>query len=172
MAPIPAFCDNYHLPPGEHICNFAEIEERFLFTEERQRVWKLCQVLMDRFETLGLRPQLILIDGSFVTGRRMPEDVDGCILLPPEVIEAAIQSGKLNDHDINAIRLILHPDNKDALRDLFGAHLFVVHDEAGVEFWSTFFRRGKDGRLRDPDPDRDPEGVTRPNEKGILRVIL
>lgn len=39
-----------------------------------------------------------------------------------------------------------------------------------LQIWSDFFRKGKNGKLREPDPEKDPSWVKRPCEKGVLRV--
>lgn len=70
MAPIPEFVDQYHLPDGEHECTFEEIEGRFLGTTQRRKVWELFKSLLARLETLGLKPEVILINGSFTADRQ------------------------------------------------------------------------------------------------------
>ena len=95
--PIPKFIDGYHLPPGEHVCTFEEIKARFgTGCEQRQKVWNAFARCYDRIEELRLNPKVVLVDGSFVTGREYPNDVDAAILLRIEEIAEALE---VADHE-------------------------------------------------------------------------
>lgn len=169
---IPDFADGYHLPPGEHACTFDEAKDKFaLSTDARRQVWECFENLITRFRHLNIMPSVVLIDGSFVTGRNVPEDVDFACLIEPDKIRAALNSS-INQHDKNAILLLLNPYNQGPVRDMFGAHALVVDNNAGLNYWSDFFRRGGANGLREPDPQRDPDWVVKPAEKGILKVII
>lgn len=169
MSPIPDFIDNYHLPPGEHRCTIDEIEQVFLFSQTRREIWRDFRSLLTRILTLNLIPEVILVDGSFVTGRELAGDVDGAILIRPEVYEAAVAIG--DPHDIEGAMILFNPLNERAVRGLFGCHMLIAPHEQGLEFYSNLFQTGGQyGQLRDPDPVRDPAWVTRPPSKGILRV--
>lgn len=169
---IPDFVDGYHLPGYEHECTIEEIESKFLNTSERVRVWGLFKGLLFRLETLGLTPDVLLIDGSFVTGREAPGDVDFGALIKPDAVRRALS--KFTDkHDREAIIHFGDPSYGEIIRELYGAHMIVVKDNDGLVQASRLFRKGGTYRhLRDPDPVRDPAGVTRPKQKGILRVTL
>ncbi|QQE74004.1 hypothetical protein KDJ56_19390 [Brevibacillus composti] len=173
MSPIPDFIDGYHLPPGEHECSFDEIEQRFVNNPQRQKVWSDYKRLYDRLSSLGLNPKSVLIDGSFVTGREQPGDVDFGALFPPSVVKQAL-SNVQDSHDKEAIMMFNNPNNQIVIRNLFGAHMLVAPNEFGLRQISKLFRTGGDqfGKLRDRDPKRDPDWVIIPKEKGILRVNL
>ncbi len=171
VSSIPEFTDKYHLPDGEHICTIKEVEEKFLFSEQRKRVWILFKGLLNRLVSLGLCPEIILINGSFVTGRNNPGDVDIAALIPPEKAKKALKS-LTDNHDKEAIFMIFNPNFCNIIRNLFGAHILLSPDEKSLEIYSNFFRKGLDGKLREPDPDRDPSWVKRPKSKGILKVYL
>lgn len=176
MSNIPPFADGYYLPPGEYECSFQDIEERFLETQRRIDVWKLFKNFLERLEFLGIIPNVLLIDGSFVTGRKEPGDVDVCMLIPPEKVKLAYDNLD-NEEDRECLLYILHPDSQGALRLATGVHPLVVPDENGLKLWSDFFRTGgaQFGRqegLKPPDVVRDPEWVKIPNEKGILKVVM
>ncbi len=173
MSPIPDFIDKYHLPPGEHECTLKEIEERFLVSEQRQKVWKEFNSLIDRMGSLGISPNKVVIDGSFVTGRENPGDVDFGALIVPSKIEAALKN--ISDHhDIDAIKILVNPQNQNLVRSLFGAHMLIAPNEFGLRQIAKIFKNGGEqfGQLRKPDPTRDPEWVEVPKEKGILKVNL
>lgn len=171
MSEIPDFASEYYLPDGEYKCTFEEIEEKFLFSETREHRWGNFKTMLDRMIELGLKPKSLIINGSFVTKREEPGDVDFAALISPEVVRVALKSAK-DDHDRNGIKLFLTERNQNVLRDLFGAHLLLADGEEMLELWSDFFRKGQDGELREPDPDKDPAWVIRPESKGILRVDL
>lgn len=168
--PIPDFIDNYFLPPGEHLTSLQETEKRFAHTtQSREKVWQCFTSLWNRLLQFGIKPKAMLIDGSFVTGRKDPGDVDCAILVPPEAIIEAM-TGK-NREDRDGIAILFNPENQHAIRSLFGAHFLLAPNDETLQAWSYFFRKGPNGDgLRARDPERDPEWVIIPEEKGILRV--
>jgi len=168
--PIPPFIDRYYLPPNEHECTFEEVEQRFLGTDGRVKVWRYCMGLLNRLDDLGLKPDIVLVDGSFVTARERPRDVDIAALIPPTKVITALQ--QLDDEDKEAVQLLVHPNSQAGIRLVSGTHLLVAHDHQGLDLWSKLFRKGKNGQLREPDPVLDPSWVRKPAEKGILKIIL
>lgn len=170
---IPDFVDGYHLPDGEHECTFEDIEQKLLFTDKRMHLWTLFKRMLDRLRDFGITPETLLIDGSFVTNRAEPGDVDFGALIPPEMVTEAYNT-LADDHDKEGLNLLVHPQNQVAMRNLFGAHMLVVPNKEALEQVSFLFRTGGQqfGTLRDPDPDRDPEWVVTPEAKGILKVNL
>ena len=167
--PIPEFTDHYFLPPGEHEASLAETQERFgTGSQKRIEVWEDFESLLSRMRKLGLVPDEILIDGSFVTGRADPGDVDCAMLIPPEMAEKAC--GAADKEDSLGAQLFLNTQNQVAIRCLFGAHLLLAPDRNILKGWSFFFRKGKGGKLSEKDPLRDPDWVTVPDEKGIIKI--
>lgn len=167
---IPNFDGQYYLPPGEHSCTLSEVEERFgKLNEQRKKVWQSFMRMLDRKRELGLIPEEIIINGSFCTQRECPGDVDAAILVRPEVALSAYDNG--DEHEKRAIQLMIQavsPGGEGAqriLRDLFGAHILLADSEQSLSNWAAFFKQTKD-----PDPSKDPAWVTKPAEKGILRV--
>ncbi|CAM4371962.1 MULTISPECIES: DUF6932 family protein [Bacillus] len=165
---IPNFFDDYHLPPGEHICTMEEISTHFVSNEVRTRRWEDFVQMLKRICNLKLIPEEVLINGSFVTGRQEPGDVDFAVLIPPDTVRAALKAE--DEHDVEGVRLFVNPNNQVALRNLFGAHLLIADTKENLSLWSSLFRKGQYGKLREPDYNKDPEWVTRPDEKGILKV--
>lgn len=168
---IPDFFDKYHLPGGIYECTMKEIEDEFLFSKTRDKKWKQFNSMLFRMRELGIKPKKLLINGSFVTKRENPRDVDFAALIPPETIIEALKNAE-DDHDMNGIRLFMGQENQMALRDLFGAHLLVADNEEMLEQWSKVFIKGQFGKLREPDPEKDPEWVRRPDQKGILQITF
>jgi hypothetical protein len=78
---IPPFDEHGYLPPGIHSATLAEIEERFgRGTEIRRAQTESLYWLIDLAKAAGIRR--VIINGSFVTKVREPNDVD-CVLLMP-----------------------------------------------------------------------------------------
>lgn len=76
---IPEFTDDGYLPPGIHPANLEEIAARFgEETELRQVQMESLRWLVDLAWRAGVRR--IVVDGSFVTDKLEPNDVD-CVLL-------------------------------------------------------------------------------------------
>lgn len=171
MPAIPDFIDKYHLENDEHVCTFQDIEEKLLFSPTREKKWKEFMTLYDRICSLGLQPKTLLIDGSFVTGRLEPGDVDCAALITPDTVRNAINSAS-DDHDRKGILTFINVNKAEEIRDTWGAHLLVADNERSLKAWSKFFRRGQHGKLREPDPKKDPIWVKRPKAKGILKVEL
>lgn len=168
---IPKFEDGYFLPPGVHCCTLAEIEERFgIDNDQRRKVWSAFKRFLERKVELRLIPEVALIDGSFCTGREFPGDVDAVVLIPPKTIISAWNTG--DEHEKRAISFMMEAVQgtkgvQSILRDLFGAHILIADSECTLSIWGDFFKR-----IKDLDPDKDPAWVTKPREKGILKVDM
>ena len=76
---IPNFDDNGYLPPGIHMATLAEIAERFGQGDDQRRAgMDSIRWLVDIARRAGV--ERIIVNGSFVTDRFEPNDVD-CVLL-------------------------------------------------------------------------------------------
>jgi hypothetical protein len=79
---IPDFDDNGYLPAGIHPASLEEIEARFGHEPELRRVqMDSLRWLVDLAKRVGVRR--IVVNGSFVTDKWEPSDVD-CVLLREE----------------------------------------------------------------------------------------
>jgi hypothetical protein len=77
---IPDFNDDGYLPPGSHPATLEEIASRFGQEPELRRAQaESLGWLLDVVKRAGVRR--LIIDGSFVTDKWEPNDVD-CVLLP------------------------------------------------------------------------------------------
>src|SRR6266446_605770 len=84
--PIPEFSADGLLPPGIYDCTLQEIRQRlgsFQRTEQRPRLFAKLEQLATAMNQSGIF-QAILIDGSFVTTKAVPNDVDLIAVLPPD----------------------------------------------------------------------------------------
>jgi hypothetical protein len=76
---IPQFTDDGYLPPGIHSATLEEVAVRFGQESELRRVqMESVRWLVELARRAGA--QRIVVNGSFVTGKLEPNDVD-CVLL-------------------------------------------------------------------------------------------
>lgn len=89
--PIPELLPDGLLPDGVHECTLEELIDRFGRFQESDRRPKLARELATYFAELrsaGIGKYLI-VDGSFVTGKPRPSDVDLLLVLKDDVDLAA-----------------------------------------------------------------------------------
>lgn len=80
---LPPFDDVGNLPPGIHSCSVAELVERFgNGSEEREAEISELVEFIEAANASGVRR--LLVNGSFVTGKLAPNDVDVVILPGPD----------------------------------------------------------------------------------------
>lgn len=141
--PIPEFGDDGYLPVGIHPATEAEVTFRFGSSGRRRR--RLILRLRQWIE-LGraVRATRILVDGSFVTSKPEPNDIDTVMLLPANFQEL------VDAHDAAALEL----DQSFLSRrpeEIFGAE-----NEEEWLAWCEFF-----GRTREPG-----------ERKGLVEITL
>lgn len=102
---IPASDDNGYLPPGIHQATLDEIEARFGTESELRRVqFQSLKWLIDLMRRAGLRR--LVIDGSFVTDRFEPNDIDCILLIDPDHTP---DPAALDEIDEGLPFLVIHP---------------------------------------------------------------
>ncbi len=80
---LPAFDDFGNLPPGIHRCTVAELGARFgRGSDERETELIELVHFIEAARTTGVRR--LLVNGSFVTDKLSPNDVDVVILPGPD----------------------------------------------------------------------------------------
>lgn len=84
--PIPALDDRGVLPPGVHDCSLEELEARFGRFQGSDRRMDLCARLAAFCREARGSPLIVevLVDGSFVTSKEEPNDVDLLLVLPAD----------------------------------------------------------------------------------------
>lgn len=83
--PVPALTDGV-LPEGAHDCTLAEVEAafgRFQATDRRLRLMDALGQYLPALWRTGL-PVAVYLDGSFVTAKPDPDDIDILIALPAD----------------------------------------------------------------------------------------
>ena len=141
---IPAFRPDGYLPEGIHAS--TEDEAAFRFGGQNRRRRRLAIRLRPWIE-LGraVGALRLLIDGSFVTAKAEPDDVDAVMLLPADFarqLDRGIEAGL----ELEAMLLTRQPEE-----------IFAAEDEANFQAWCEFF-----SRTREADGRR----------KGLVEIVL
>jgi hypothetical protein len=119
--PIPNFDENGLLPEGIHDCTWAELAERFCRFQSTDRRPELCRRLQQMVEALrsAKMAREIIIDGSFVTNKPQPNDIDLILVLPADWDLAA----ELTPDAYNLI-------SKNRVRKRFGFDIFIAREQS------------------------------------------
>jgi hypothetical protein len=146
---IPALNNDGFLPPGVFDCTLPELRERFgkfQGSDQRSRLFARLEELFQTTRRSGLF-EALLVDGSFVTAKLAPNDIDlVAVLLPGHDFE--------RDLPMSEYALV----SRSMLRRQFGFDVLIA--ERGSRLHDTyvdFFSRVRD------NPDI---------RKGLLRVNL
>jgi hypothetical protein len=83
---LPSFRSDGYLPEGVYLCSEAEVIFRFGSSSRRRRRLVLR---LRRWIELGRQvgARRLLVDGSFVTAKAKPHDIDSVIFLPEDFIQ-------------------------------------------------------------------------------------
>src|ERR1043165_9052563 len=134
---IPPFRPDGYLPEGIHQASEAEVTFRFgTQSRRRQRLTLRLRRWIELGRAVGARR--LLVDGSFVTAKAEPDDVDAVMFLPANFsdlvgqgVEAAVE--------LEEMFLTRQPEE-----------LFAAEGEAVWQAWCEFFSRTRerDGRRK------------------------
>jgi len=134
---IPAFRTDGYLPEGLHPASEGDATFRFgSDTPRRTRLVLRLRRWLLLARDIGARR--LLIDGSFVTAKPEPEDVDAVILLPVN-FAAQVEQGSESAIELEQMLLTRRPEE-----------LFAAEDELDWNDWFEFFSRTResDGRRK------------------------
>ena len=134
---IPAFGADGYLPVGVYLASEAEVTFRFgASTPRRRRLALRLRRWIELVRHIG--GQRLLVDGSFVTAKHEPDDIDTVVLLPPD-FEQQIEDGIESALELEQMLLTRHPEE-----------IFAAEDEADWNDWVEFFSRTReaDGRRK------------------------
>jgi hypothetical protein len=134
---IPAFRPDGYLPEGVHTC--TEAEAIFVFGSSNRRRRQLA-LRVRRWVELGRQvgaPRLLL-DGSFVTAKEEPHDVDTVVLLP-KTFSQLVEQEYAPALELEEMLLTRRPEE-----------IFAAEDEDDWMEWVKFFSltRELDGRRK------------------------
>jgi isocitrate/isopropylmalate dehydrogenase len=128
--PIPSFTEQGLLPEGVHDCTLAEVAARFgafQTTDQRPRLYARLHEFVAELRAAKLVPAVI-IDGSFVTAKPTPGDVDLILLLPADYDEGA----ELRPAQYNVL-------SKRRVRARYGLDVLVVREQTTAYEQSVAF---------------------------------
>ena len=134
---IPPFRNDGYLPEGLYLASEAEVTFRLGTSSRRRRrlILRLRRWIELAREIGALR---LLIDGSFVTAKEEPHDIDVVVLLPLD-FEQQIEEGSPSALELEEMLLTRRPEE-----------MFAAEDEADWNDWVQFFSRTReaDGRCK------------------------
>lgn len=139
------FDDNGDLPAGTHGISLAGLEERFAWNNGRRTLVSGLRRALSNLAAAGVRR--VWIDGSFVTSKDEPNDVDGCW-----EYHEGIDETKLDE-----VFLDLAPP-REAMKQKYGVDFLISGTpllNGGGQSVEEFFQLDRDG-----------------NRKGILLIEL
>jgi hypothetical protein len=132
---IPSFCHDGYLPEGLYLGSEVEVTFRFGASSRRRRrlTLRLRRWIALARQITALR---FLIDGSFVTAKDEPHDIDVVVLLPLD-FEQQVAAGSPSALELEEMLLTRRPEE-----------VFAAEDEADWNDWVQFFSRTReaDGR--------------------------
>ena len=125
---IPVFREDGFLPEGVHFAEMEEVRERFGLATPRRR--ELMERVENWIELARLvRARRLLLDGSFVTEKLSPNDVDAVMLLPLDFDE------RLREFDSVAWEI------RDCAHYGHPAELFLAKGDDRWLEWIEYFSR-------------------------------
>ena len=134
---IPAYRPDGYLPEGVHRCQAAEAVFRFGSGNLRRR---RLAIRLQRWIELArqVHAQRLLVDGSFVTAKSEPNDVDAVVLLPADFQEQ-VERGDEAALELDEALVTRRPEE-----------LFAAQDDDDWNAWVEFFSRTRevDGRRK------------------------
>jgi hypothetical protein len=132
---IPTFRSDGYLPEGLFKCTEAELTFRFgSANRQRRRLVLRVRRWIELARAIGaLR---LLIDGSFVTAKANPEDVDAVILLPADY-RAKIEAGDVPALELESMLVSRSPEE-----------IFAAEDDLDFSEWREFFSRTREADAR------------------------
>ncbi len=147
--PIPALNVDGLLPPGVHDCPLAEVRARFgsfQGSDVRQRLFARLEELVAGMTRSGLF-EALLVDGSFITAKPAPNDID---------LVAVLRPGHDFERDLPMSEYALV--SRTMLKRRFGFDIIVAERDSQLyRTYVEFFSRVRE----------NPEA-----RKGLLRLIL
>ncbi len=134
---IPDFRPDGYLPLGVHLASAADVLFRFgTPTGRRRRLAHRLRRWIELARVVSVRR--LLVDGSFITAKAEPDDIDAVLLLPPS-FQRMLDEGAEAALELEDMLLARHPEE-----------IFAAEDESDWEAWVQFFSRTReaDGRRK------------------------
>lgn len=119
---LPDLAESGYLPPGIHQTDIVEVRRRFGSNDTRKALLANLDDFLELVRSVGAKR--LILDGSFVTVKEDPADIDLILVLPDSF-----------DTTTREARILLES------RVQFNIHLFPVRerDDEFVQHWIAFF---------------------------------
>ena len=133
---IPPFRSDGYLPEGLYITSEIEVFFRFGSSKHRRRLILRLRRWIDLGRKVGAGR--LLVDGSFVTAKELPQEIDSVILLPQD-FDKQIEQEYEPALELEEMLLTRCPEE-----------IFAAEDETDWLEWVAFFSqtRESDGRRK------------------------
>ena len=134
---IPEFKDDGYLPEGLHVASEADVTFRSGTDTPRRK--RLALRLRRWIElSRSISANRLFVDGSFVTSKPEPNDVDAVVWLPENFVDL-VSNGNLEAMELESMLLNRHPEE-----------IFAAEDRRDWDDWLEHFRRTResDGRRK------------------------
>jgi hypothetical protein len=134
---IPEFGDDGYLPEGVHVAGEADVTFRFGSDTSKRR--RLALRLRRWIElSRAISAKRFFVDGSFVTSKPDPNDVDAVVWLPDNFVDL-VSNGNLEAMELESMLLNRYPEE-----------IFAAEDRRDWDDWLEFFSRTResDGRRK------------------------
>lgn len=132
---IPQFRADGYLPEGLFLATEAEVTFRFGVSSARRR-----RLILRLRRWIELARQInavrLLVDGSFVTSKQHPNDIDAVVLLPRS-FEKQVAQGSSAALELEEMLLTRRPEE-----------VFAAEDETDWNDWVLFFSRTREADAR------------------------
>lgn len=130
---IPPLQLNGELPPSEHSASLDDIESVYGRANDRRKLL-MCGLreAAKQFASAGVKT--LWINGSFVTDKERPNDIDGCWQYTPSVA-------------IDKLDPVFLQRSRHAMKDKYGLDFFIaniIEADSGLPF-PKFFQLNRDG---------------------------
>ena len=149
--PIPSLDNHGLLPSGVYDCTLQEIGDVFATNKHRGRLFdNLLSCLRNEIRPIFDSP--IYINGSFVTDKEHPEDID-----------IAVELDGVSDNKKWEALIYMHT-HQDRLLTVYQIHFWINFASPEANDFSKYFQyiRAKTARLK---------GLNPKHLKGILRIV-
>jgi hypothetical protein len=127
---IPEFDSRGLLPQGIHRATWEEIVKRFGSNQRRRKLLRGLKEALDLLKEAGCRH--VYVDGSFVTARRLPNDIDVCWDI--DGVDAISLDSVFFDFD----------HGRAAQKARFGSEFFPAQAPQGLRTFLDFFQIDKE----------------------------
>jgi hypothetical protein len=139
---IPTFNENGWLSEGVHDCSLEEAAARFgafQVSDRRQRLWEKFIEFIGEAKAVGGLIEALLIDGSFVTSKPNPNDIDLIVV---------VSAGCDFAMDLQPTQYNLLSQRR--VRQRFGFDIVVVRQGSeNLKLAIDFFHRSNSGRPKE-----------------------